>query len=91
MSAWAPCEKDGTVGSAWAVAGGRRPSLGGGMPAWAPVPYAPAEQRVAVEESHASGKKSSSETEVADASLVLPDWIAAASGGISKNVRDLRQ
>ncbi|CAM9252321.1 unnamed protein product, partial [Sphacelaria rigidula] len=58
----------------------RRPSLGGGMPAWAPPrPDVSAKQGRSTEEVHTSEgdlKKSVGEA----SSAGLPDWIAAATG-----------
>lgn len=95
MPPWAPQRKgeggnnsDASLGSGGSGSDrARRPSLGGGMPAWAPPrPDVSAKQGRSTEELHTpeeGHKKSIGEA----SSPGLPDWIAAATGASLGDVR----
>lgn len=85
MPAWAPKSGDGGARASGSPdsKSDRRPSLGGGMPAWAPK----VEKKKAVM-GQASVEESERPRRSQDVTLVVPDWLAAVADGGSRRVSD---
>lgn len=92
MPPWAPTNSGGSaVGVGSSSKGDRRPSLSGGMPAWAPK--APAvsatEKGDSAEDVRVSDERARESAAGASSSAVLPDWIAVATRASLGSVRIL--